>query len=62
MQYLCPKCGHVMECISTVSIPAIIHYKCFNCGYASKCEREQSLCMTLPKELWSDDEGEENEI
>ena len=57
MQYLCPKCGNIMQVISTASIPAIVRYVCFNCGYESKPEKEQSLYMTLPKELWSDEDS-----
>lgn len=59
MQYLCPKCGNFMQTISTASIPAIITYHCFCCGYTSKPERESPLYMTLPKELWSDEEKED---
>jgi hypothetical protein len=62
MQYLCPKCGWFMNCISTASIPAITYYQCFSCGYKSKGEKEQPLYMTLPKELWSDNEDIENEV
>ena len=58
MQYLCPKCGNFMQIISTASIPAITRYQCFNCGYKSKSEKEQPLYMTLPKELWSDEDME----
>ena len=56
MQYLCPKCGNFMVCISTASIPAITYYKCFSCGYESN--HEHPLYMTLPKELWSESEDE----
>lgn len=62
MQYLCPKCGWFMNRMTVDSIPAITYYQCFSCGYKSKHEKEQLLYMTLPKELWSDNEGEENEI
>lgn len=61
MQYLCPKCGSVMYCISTASIPAITYYMCVSCGYTSKSTKEQPLYMKLPKELWSDEDNE-NEI
>lgn len=61
MQYLCPKCGNFMVCISTASIPAVSYYRCLNCGYESKPEKEHSLYMTLPKELWSDEDNE-NEV
>ena len=56
MYYLCPKCGNFMQTISTVSIPAMVYYQCFNCGYKSKLEKEQPLYMILPKEFWSDDD------
>ena len=56
MQYLCPKCGNFMQTVSTASIPAIVYYQCFHCGYKSKSEKEQLLYMTLPEELWSDEE------
>ena len=59
MQYLCPKCGNFMQIVSTTSIPAITTYICFNCGYKSKPENEKSLYMTLPKELWSDEDNED---
>ena len=49
-----------MNCISTASIPAITYYRCFSCGYESKHEKEHPLYMTLPKELWSDEESENN--
>lgn len=58
MQYLCPKCGNFMQIVSTASIPAITTYVCFSCGYKSKPESEQPLYMTLPKELWSEDDDE----
>lgn len=61
MQYLCPKCGYFMVNMSTASIPAITYYKCFSCGYESKYEKEHQLYMTLPKELWSDEDSE-NEV
>ena len=57
MQYLCPKCGNFMINMSTASIPAITYYKCFNCGYESKHEKEHPLYMTLPKELWLDEDS-----
>ena len=61
MQYLCPKCGYFMNCISTASIPAITYYKCFSCGYTSKFENEKPMYMILPKELWSESEDSSNE-
>ena len=57
MNYLCPKCGNFMQIISTASIPAITRYQCFHCGYKSKSEKELPLYMTLPKELWSDEDS-----
>ena len=62
MQYLCPRCGWFMNNMSTASIPAITYYKCFSCGYESKGEKEKLLYITLPKELWSDNEDIENEV
>lgn len=59
MQYLCPKCGNFMICISTASIPAYISYVCMHCEYESKSTKEQPLYMTLPKELWSDGDTED---
>lgn len=61
MQYLCPKCGNFMQTISIASIPTMVYYRCFACGYKSKSSKEQSLYMTLPKEFWSD-EGTEDEV
>lgn len=61
MQYLCPKCGNFMESISLACIPSRSYYQCFNCGYTSKYIKDEPSYMTLPKELWSD-EDEENEI
>ncbi len=58
MEYLCPKCGNFMQIISTASIPAIITYRCFYCGYTSKPKQEDPLYVTLPKELWSDEDTE----
>lgn len=63
MSYTCPKCGMPMQCISTASIPPIIRYECFGCGYASKPVRETPYYAELPKELWqegNDDEEDNN--
>lgn len=56
MQYLCPKCGSFMEMVSLACIPMRSYYACFNCGYTSKSTKEEPLYMTLPKELWSDED------
>lgn len=50
-----------MISISTASIPAYVVYECMHCGYRSKSTRELPLYITLPKELWSDEEKEHNE-
>ena len=60
MQYLCPKCKSMMQCLSTASIPPMVRYECFNCGYVSKLIKEKDYAMKLPVEWWSEDE--ENEI
>lgn len=59
MSYTCPKCGRTMFSISTASIPPIISYVCYACGYKSKPVFEKLDCADLPKELWS--EGTEDE-
>lgn len=56
MNYLCPKCGNFMNTISTASLPGYTYYTCLQCGYKSKSEKEQLLYITLPKELWSNEE------
>ena len=55
MTYLCPKCKNIMLCESTASIPPIISYVCYNCGYRSKPEKAIPNYVTLPPWLWSDD-------
>ena len=57
MQYLCPKCKSLMQCLSTASIPPIIRYVCFNCGYESKTIKEKDYAMELPVE-WQSKEKE----
>ena len=61
MQYLCPKCGNFMVRISTASIPAYAVYRCLQCGYTSKSTKELPSYITLPRELWSHGEKENNE-
>lgn len=59
MQYLCPKCGNFMVSISTASIPAYCSYVCVYCNYRSKSTSELPLYTTLPRELWSDEDSED---
>ena len=59
MQYLCPKCGNFMTCISTASIPAYTIYECMRCNYRSKSTRDLPLYTILPRELWSDGDRED---
>lgn len=59
MTYLCPKCNEPMYTISTASIPPIITYKCFACGYISKPEKGIMDCVTLPPWLWQDEDQKE---
>ena len=60
MQYLCPKCKSLMQCFSTASVPPIVRYECFNCGYSSKPIKEKEYAMELPEEWRSEDtEGED---
>lgn len=61
MNYLCPKCGSFMQTVATASIPAIVSYQCFACGYTSKSSKELPLYITLPKELWSDEEEKDGD-
>lgn len=53
-----------MVCVSTTTIPLIISYKCFGCGYLSKPVREMELIEILPEHLrqaqFSDWRGEEH--
>ena len=53
--YRCPNCGNLMQCISTTSIPPIITYRCFSCGYTSKPIKEEWPDATvLPEQYRSD--------
>lgn len=40
-----------MVCVSTASIPPIISYQCYGCGYLSKPVRETELIAILPEHL-----------
>lgn len=51
MNYKCPRCGATMICVSTASIPPIISYQCYGCGYLSKPVREMELTQILPEHL-----------
>ena len=51
MRYKCPRCGATMVCMSTDSIPQIISYQCYGCGYLSKPVRETELLEILPEHL-----------
>ena len=51
MSYKCPRCGATMICVSTASIPPIISYQCYGCGYLSKPVRETGLIEILPEHL-----------
>ena len=53
--YLCPDCGSPMVCMSTASIPPIITYECFGCGYRSKPVKEMQSNVTLPPWLRRED-------
>ena len=59
MEYLCPKCKSIMQCFSTASIPPIIRYECFECGYMSKPIKEKDYVMMLPVDWRSEDEKDE---
>lgn len=61
MQYLCPKCGSFMQTVGLAVLPPVIWYECFSCGYKSKSNQESPAYMTLPEELWSDEDNE-NEV
>ena len=54
MNYTCPKCGSIMQCISTASIPPIIRYECLGCGYSSKPIREDVISTPLPEWMRED--------
>ena len=56
LNYKCPKCNSVMICCSTASIPAILSYQCYSCGYTSKPIKEGYNCKILPVELRGDEE------
>ena len=51
INYKCPKCNSIMICVSTASIPPIITYQCYSCGYTSKPIKEEYNCEILPIEL-----------
>ena len=51
VNYKCPKCNSIMICVSTASIPPIITYQCYSCGYTSKPIKEEYNCEILPIEL-----------
>ena len=51
MSYKCPRCGATMVCVSTASIPPIISYQCYGCGYLSKPVKETELIELLPEHL-----------
>lgn len=51
MIYRCPKCGTNMLCVSTDSLPPIIAYQCYGCGYLSKPVREAEIVEILPEHL-----------
>jgi len=55
VNYLCPRCRGIMTCVSTASIPPIISYQCYSCGYVSKSVKISPSSMTLPQWLWNDD-------
>ena len=40
-----------MVCVSTATIPPIISYQCYGCGYLSKPVRETELMEILPEHL-----------
>lgn len=54
IEYTCPKCGHVMQCICLTSYPPQTRYECFSCGYASKTVSEPLERYSLPNELQQD--------
>lgn len=56
MNYTCPKCGNKMHCIALASIPPIVYYKCFSCGYKSKELQEMSWDEPLPEVLRSEND------
>ena len=56
--YKCPKCNSLMIGCSTASIPPIITYQCYSCGYTSKPIKEEYYCKILPVELQKESDGE----
>ena len=52
--YLCPKCGSYMHTVPTLSMPPMARYRCGNCGYTSKPDKEEDWAVPLPRELRSD--------
>lgn len=62
MTYLCPKCKGIMACVSTLTLPPITRYECYQCGYKSKPETEYLYSfVTLPERLWNDKEEKTDE-
>ena len=49
--YLCPNCKSQMFEIVNTSIPPIIFYYCFSCGYKSKSVNEICEVKELPEWL-----------
>jgi len=61
MTYLCPRCGGTMVCISTASIPPIVSYVCYECGYESKKVSKNIEQKILPEYLWKAQWNKEEE-
>lgn len=61
MNYLCPKCKHVMMCMASTSIPAYITYKCVVCGYSSKIMRDETDTYTILPEWLREKEGKDEQ-
>lgn len=55
VSYTCPRCGNQMFAYSTSSIPPIISYNCYVCGYVSKPLQESHIVVELPSNLQQDD-------
>jgi len=49
--YLCPNCKSPMFEIVKTSIPPIVCYQCFSCGYKSKSVDENCEVGELPEWL-----------